>query len=199
MRIPSSLTWLLIGALAGGLSCGPTLSARTAPAGVDRPAAAGDSPLGLPRSLRAPGFGAPLLIDRSDLRLGTTVQFARIPTIAELEDLRFVRGLLQVVITLDRWPEEYASLTALDHLPAEVALVVVLPGYPPDRASAEAWNLLSVPAHLIVVVQGPPAAGVVHDLNAMRALERLIVDTDDPSRSGFERLQRPLSFRVLKD
>ena len=36
--------------------------------------------------------------------------------------------------------------------------------------------------------------GVVQDLNAMRSLERVIAEMELPSRSGFERLQRPLSF-----
>ena len=46
--------------------------------------------------------------------------------------------------------------------------------------------------------QGPPPdVGLVQDLNAMRGLERVIVDLDVPSRSGFERLQRPLSFRRI--
>lgn len=197
MRISTLGLGLLLGALAGGLACAPSLSARgpSAPVSVT----SSDSPLGVPRSLRPPGHRAPILIDRADLRLGTTVQFTRIPTLTELEDLRFVRGLMQLLITLDRWPEEYASLTALNHVPAEVSLVVVLPGYPPDRASAEAWRMLTVPSRLILLVEGPPGPGVVQDLNAMPDLERLIVDTDDPSRSGFERLQRPISFRVLKE
>jgi hypothetical protein len=40
---------------------------------------------------------------------------------------------------------------------------------------------------------------VVQDLNAMRGLERVVADVDPPSRAGFERLQRPLSFRRLVD
>jgi len=35
----------------------------------------------------------------------------------------------------------------------------------------------------------------VADLNGMRGLERVIAEIDDPSRAGFERLQRPLGFR----
>jgi hypothetical protein len=38
---------------------------------------------------------------------------------------------------------------------------------------------------------------VVSDLNSMRGLERVVAQMDDPSRTGFERLQRPLSFRKL--
>jgi hypothetical protein len=31
----------------------------------------------------------------------------------------------------------------------------------------------------------------------MRNLERVIAEMDEPSRAGFERLQRPLSFRKV--
>jgi hypothetical protein len=37
----------------------------------------------------------------------------------------------------------------------------------------------------------------VANLNELRALERVIAEMDQPSRSGFERLQRPLSFRKI--
>jgi hypothetical protein len=40
---------------------------------------------------------------------------------------------------------------------------------------------------------------MAHDLNAMRGLERLVVDTDDPSMSGFEHLQRPVTFRMVRE
>jgi hypothetical protein len=38
---------------------------------------------------------------------------------------------------------------------------------------------------------------VIDDLNLMRGLERVIAEMDDPQRGGFERLQRPLSFRKV--
>jgi hypothetical protein len=48
------------------------------------------------------------------------------------------------------------------------------------------------------VVDGPPAdRGMIMEMNAMRGLVRVIADMPHPSRSGFERLQRPLSFRVV--
>jgi len=37
----------------------------------------------------------------------------------------------------------------------------------------------------------------IANLNEMRSLERVIAQMDTPSRQGFERLQRPLSFRKL--
>jgi len=74
----------------------------------------------------------------------------------------------------------------------------VLPGYPPSREAAEAWNLVNARLRMIVVVTTPPPSiGVVGDLNTMRGLERVIAELDQPSRSGFERLQRPLSFRKV--
>ena len=77
---------------------------------------------------------------------------------------------------------------------------MVLSGYPPTREAADAWNLLNVRTRLILVVDGPPtSSNAISDLNAMRALERVIVDTDEPTRSGFERIQRPISFRVVRD
>ena len=50
----------------------------------------------------------------------------------------------------------------------------------------------------MLVVDGPPGnrAGI-DELNRIRGLERVIADMEYPSRTGFERLQRPLSFRVL--
>ncbi len=199
MRVLTASLWFVLGLLAGGLACGPALTARSRPAPPPSPAAAADSPLGLPRSLRTGRGSGPLLIDRTDLRIGTTVQFARVPTAPELDDLRFVRGLAHVVLTLDQWPSEFAPLTSLNRLPPEADLIVVLAGYPPSRAAAEAWNLLDTRARIIVLGAGTPPSGVIFDLNEMRGLERVIVDTDDPDRAGFERLQRPISFRVLKE
>jgi hypothetical protein len=189
-------TWLtagLAGLLAATLSCAPAATGHL-------PAAAElDSPLGVPRSLRGADGGAVLVLDRGDPRLGTTVQFRRVPTLAELDELRFVRGLTHVVLSLDRWPEEYAPLSTLDRLPTEVDLLVVLQGYPPSRAAGQAWNLLSTTTRIVIVAGGPPPAGVAYDLNAMRALEAVVVDTDDPSMSGFEHLQRPVAFRVVRE
>jgi hypothetical protein len=84
-------------------------------------------------------------------------------------------------------------------LPEGADLIVILPGYPPSHAAAEAWNYLRVPLRIVLLVNGPPAnrAGI-DELNRMRGLERLVADMEYPSRSGFERLQRPLSFRVVR-
>lgn len=167
---------ILAGCMAGGIP---------APAQDDRAAAGQDL-----------NVGTPLLIDRTDLRLGTTVQYRRIPTISELADLAQLPALSHVVIALPEWPADYAPLQPLDQLPSGSDLVVVLPGYPPTQGAAEVWAYVSAPLRLIVVVPGPPPSiNVIQDLNSMRSLERVIVQMDNPSRSGFERLQRPLSFR----
>lgn len=179
------------GALLGCAAASPPLTAEPPPA----------SPLGSPFADRRGGFATiayPLLLDRTDFRLGTTVQFMRIPTLAELHDLSSVTALQHVLITLPKWPPAYAALEVLDQLPAETDVIVVLPGYPPSREAAEAWNLVQARLRLVVVVtEAPPSAGVVSDLNQMRGLERVIAQMDDPRRTGFERLQRPLSFRKL--
>lgn len=76
--------------------------------------------------------------------------------------------------------------------------MVVLRGYPPSRGAAELWNLLGAPVRLVLLVPGPPTdPGVLMDLNVMRHLDRVIAEMDVPARTGFERLQRPLSFRKV--
>jgi len=53
---------------------------------------------------------------------------------------------------------------------------------------------------LIMIVDGPPAdRSLIMELNRVRNLERVIAQMERPDRSGFERLQRPLSFRVVRD
>ena len=171
-------------------------------AGSVPPAAEGpSSPLGSPFSDQRMGFGSvsyPLLLDRTDFRLGTTVQFKRIPTLTELHDVTNVLALQHVLITLPSWPAEYAPLDVLNQMPPESDVIVVLHGYPPSHMATEAWNLVQARLRIVVVVADPPpSTSVIADLNAMRSLERVIAQMDEPSRSGFERLQRPLSFRKV--
>jgi hypothetical protein len=79
-----------------------------------------------------------------------------------------------------------------------VDVIVVLPGYPPSHGAADAWNLVRSRLRLVVVVPGPPpGSAAIADLNNMRGLERVIAQMEYPHRSGFELLQRPLSFRRL--
>jgi hypothetical protein len=142
--------------------------------------------------------GPPLLLDCIDLRLGTTVQYQRIPTVTELADLNQLPALAHVVIALPAWPTDYAPLQPLDQVPYNADVVVILPGFPPTRGAAEVWGLVNARLRLVVVVSGPPPSlNPILDLNSMRSLERVIVQNDYPSRSGFERLQRPMSFRKI--
>jgi hypothetical protein len=155
----------------------------------------------IPSAPTRPGaIGAPLVLDPADFRIGTTVQYARIPSASELYDLQHITGLAHVLLTLGEWPSSFTELESLRQLPPEADLIVVLSGYPPSRTAADAWNLVEVRQRLILLVDRPPlSASMVADLNSMRGLERVIVETEQPSRLGFERLQRPLSFRILRD
>jgi hypothetical protein len=186
-----------LGLLAGCMAASPPPDPRT---GAGTPESSG--PLGSPFARAAgtaAGLGAPLLIDRTDLQIGTTVHFARVPSRSELHDLSQMLGLAHVVLALPGWPEGFANLQELDALPPESDLIVILPGYPPSRAAAEAWNQVGNPRlRVIVHVKTPPPNGaVVANLNEMRGLERVVAEIEEPSRTGFERLHRPLGFRKV--
>jgi len=166
-------------------------------AGTQPSPAEGPSPASSAASA-APSYGDPLLIDRSDLRLGTTVQYRRIPDLTELHDLEQVYALAHVVLALEEWPRTYAQIQPLEGLPQEADLTVIVRGYPPTSEAANAWNLLNVKVRLVMLVEGPPpSTATVGDLNSMRALDRVVAEMNEPSRYGFERLQRPLSFRKV--
>ncbi len=144
---------------------------------------------------------APLLLDPLDLGFGTSVIFPRIPTTRDLSDLAYYPAVQHVVIQLERWPDGWEGIRPMQDypLPEGADLIVVIPGYPPSRQAAEAWNYLRRPLRIVMLVDGPPTdRGTILELNAIRGLERVIADMTMPSRSGFERLQRPLSFRVCK-
>jgi hypothetical protein len=143
---------------------------------------------------------APLLLD-SDLGFGTHVVMRRLPTVADLDELSFITGLRQVVVALPEWPAGYAELRPLQQavLPGGAQVVVLLPGWPPTREALGAWNLVGGNLRVILLVDGPPAdRALITEINRMRSLERVIAQMEHPSRSGFERLQRPVSFRVLR-
>ena len=190
-------TVFIAGALAGCMAAGPPIGAQSPAPSEPR------SPAGSPFSDRRMGvdaIGTPLIIDRSDLRIGTTVHFSRMPTASEVHDVTQLPGLAHIVLSLPYWPVEVEPLQALDLTPPETQVIVILPGYPPNRAAAQVWNYVSASLRIIVVVPGdPPSPAVIGDLNTMRGLERVIAQMDEPSRSGFERLQRPLSFRKIVD
>jgi hypothetical protein len=176
------------------LACAPAappVAAEVPPSGSTPAAASGSSdPLCAPLLLEAdPGFG-------------THVVFRRLPNAADLEDLRFLNGLRQIIVALPEWPASYAAIQPLQQaiLPTGSELVVLLPGWPPTREALGAWNMVGGALRVIVVVDGPPAdRALITELNRVRPLERVIAQMEHPSRSGFERLQRPLSFRVLRN
>ncbi len=184
----------VLGLLAGCMAAGPPSTAQ-GPGSADR------SPLGSPFGEGRAGGPArawPLILDRADVGLGTSVHFGRVPTATELHDLDLVTGVRNVVLSLPGWPTDPGPLEALAQIHPEASGIVILPGYPPSRQAAEVWNLIPARLRLIAVVDGPPPnATVIADLNQMRGLERVIAQMDRPSRAGFERLQRPLSFRKV--
>jgi len=194
MKPLAFVTVFIAGALVGCMAAGP-------PIGAQPPEQR--SPAGSPftdRSMGVDAIGTPLIIDRTDLRIGTTVHFSRIPTASEVHDATQLPGLAHIVLSLPYWPVDLEPLQALDLTPPETQVIVVLPGYPPNRSAAQAWNYVRASLRIVVVVAGPPPSlAVVGDLNNLRGLERVIAQMDQPSRSGFERLQRPLSFRKVVD
>ena len=144
---------------------------------------------------------APLLIEQ-DLGFGTHVVMRRLPDASDISDLGTVNGLRQIVVALSEWPADFSALAPLQQvvMPTDVQLVVLLPGWPPSRAALDAWNLLGGSVRLIMIVDGPPTdRALIMELNRVRNLERVIAQMEHPDRSGFERLQRPLSFRVVRD
>jgi hypothetical protein len=173
------------------LACAP-YSPPGQPAAAQAPPAAGPERVALPREADPDDpLCAPLLLE-DDPGFGTHVVMRRVPTAADLDQLSFISGLRQVVIALPRWPATYAELRPIQEaiLPEGVELVVLLPGWPPTREALGAWNLVGANLRLILLVDGPPA-------DRVRALDRVVAQMEHPARSGFERLQRPLSFRVL--
>jgi hypothetical protein len=179
------------GALAGCMASSPPAPAQAPPPAP--PAASASSATGAGLLL-----GTPLVLDRTDLRLGTTVQLSHVPNVSELHDLTLILGLAHIVVTFPGWPEDFAALQALNQTPEGVDVIALLPGYPPSQAAAAAWNYVNAALRIVIVVPGPPpSSAVISDLNAMRHLERVIAQMNEPSRSGFERLQRPLSFRKI--
>jgi len=154
-----------------------------------------------PPEPRAPGRPfLPLVLDAAEFGFGASIVYGRLPDQRDLNDIANIAGVQHVVVSLSEWPSGYDALQPLaqSHLPEGSDLLVILPGYPPTHAAAEAWNYLHVPLRIVMVVEGPPAnRGAIDELNRIRGLERVIADVEEPSRSGFERLQRPLSFRVI--
>jgi hypothetical protein len=191
----AALSLLALACASGGQGPGPTQSSPPPAAGVSTHTDLSAHPHVDPED----ALCAPLLID-SDLGFGTNVVFRHLPDAADMNDLASVDGLHEVVVALDEWPADFSALSPLQQavLPADAQLVVLLPGWPPTRAALGAWNLLGQNVRLILIVPGPPAdRALIDELNRVRSLERVIAQMPHPDRRGFERLQRPLSFRVV--
>ena len=186
---PKTFTALALAlALLGAAAVCPGQAAAAAPA---------DS---LPAGARPSAARPPLLLDPGDLGLGATVVYTRIPSAAEIHDLVYLESVNRVVLQLPAWPASVEAIQPLEQvgLPEGAELLVVLPGYPETREQAGAWNLLRRRVRIIMVVNGPPEdREMIFRMNSIRGLERVIADVDRPSRAGFERLQRPLGFRVV--
>ena len=182
----------------GGHEPGPAAAAP--PPGSSAPPAARPGPVSHAPDLEA-ALCAPLLIE-PDLGFGTHVVMRRLPDASDMDDLRAVNGLRQIVVAPPEWPADYSAVAPLQQaiLPDGAELVVLLPGWPPSRAALDAWNLVGGNLRLIMIVGGPPAdRALISELNRVRSLERVIAQMEHPDRSGFERLQRPLSFRVVRN
>lgn len=191
MRRLEICTLLVVGALAGCMAGAPSPEAGSAPTGAETGDGPGDS---------YAGVAAPLMLDRTDLALGTTVEFHHLPGPVELNDAANVFALRHVVVMLPGWPQSNVDLSRFSALPPEADAIVIVSGYPPDRSTTDAWSYARGRVRLIVVADGPPASPIqLDDLNTLRALERVVVRMPHPSRSGFERLQKPLSFVTAVD
>ena len=119
-----------------------------------------------------------------------------LPDAGQMHDLSSERGLAHVVVTLTEWPDDVTRLTALETVPPESDVIVILHDYPRSRADVDIWKLVNARLRVVVLVSGPPLNPLTLDwLNEMPSLERVIAEMDLSSRAGFERLQRPLSFR----
>ena len=184
---------LVIGALAGCMAGAPRPGAESRTPGASASSAAnGDA--GAISAVTA----APLILDRTDLAIGTTVEFHHLPNPVEMQDASEQFLLRHVVVSLPAWPQGNADLSRFATLPPEADAIVILPGYPPDRTALDAWNSVRGNIRLVLVVDGPPESGYIFDeINRQRHLERVVARMERPSRAGFERLQRPLSFVVV--
>ena len=193
MRRLEIVALLIVGTAGGCMAGAPGPRAAThvtrGPASADQASAGGSSGAGV--------AAAPMILDRTDVALGTTVEFRHLPNGGEIQDAIELFALRHVVVNLSAWPQGNADLSRFGALPPEADAIVILPGYPPDRSALDGWNLVRGNIRMVLVVDGPPDSPyVLDDLNRQRHLERVVVRMAHPSRAGFERLQRPLSFVV---
>ena len=153
-----------------------------------------------PAAAAAPTPAPPLLLDPSDLGMGVAMIYHRVPNATDVAALAYYDNVQHLVLALPEWPTDFSQIEPLARviLPQGTDVIVILPGYPPSRSQASLWNMLRQPLRIVMSVDGPPVdRGLLLEMNAMRGLERVIATMEHPSRNGFERLQRPLNFRVL--
>ncbi|HTM58232.1 MAG TPA: hypothetical protein VL123_07440 [Candidatus Udaeobacter sp.] len=180
---------LTIGAVAGCMAGAPLPHAQTAES--HPPSSTGTTAAFRPAE-------NVILLDRSDFAMGTSVEFHHLPEANELQDAAEQFALRHVVIALNAWPQGNLDLPRFGMLPEQADAIVILPGYPPDRTSLDAWRALGGRVRLVLQVDGPPEdRSILDDLNTLRNLERVVARMEHPTRAGFERLQRPLSFVKL--
>src|SRR5216110_20224 len=101
---PALLALALVATGCAGTASPPPAEVSRSPAGGTGSTARAESgsPLGSPFSdegVDSDSIGTPLLIDRLDMRLGTTVQLRRLPTPSELHDLTLLPGLARIVLS----------------------------------------------------------------------------------------------------
>src|SRR6185295_18412568 len=95
---------LALSALSGCVASGPALQGSHSDS-------AAQSPLGSPFSgVSSAARDWPLVLDRTDLSLGTTVLFDRVPNASEIHDLDAVLGMQHLVISLPGWPTDPALI-----------------------------------------------------------------------------------------
>jgi hypothetical protein len=186
---------LTIGALAGCMAGAPRPEAGSggpAPSSAPGTHASWSADAG---GTGGASFAPPLILDPADQMLGTTVEFGRLPHLDEVQDAAEQFALRHLVVMLPAWPRSSEDLSVFGALPPQADVIVILPGYPPDHATIDAWEYARGRIRMMLVVDGPPATSMaLDDLNRMHHLERVIARMSHPSRQGFDRLQRPLSF-----
>src|SRR5262249_50017566 len=121
----SALLLLALACAPGGQAAGPGPAAAAPPA--QAPPAGG--PAAPPREADPDdALCAPLLLE-NDLGFGTHVVLRRLPDARDMDELRQLDGLRQVVVALPEWPADFEALRPLHQavLPDGAELVVLLP------------------------------------------------------------------------
>src|SRR5207248_11697652 len=103
-------TWKIAALFGAGILVGCMANGHPLPAQDTHPSSI---------SAASASSGLPLILDRSDLRIGTSVYFRTVPNASEVNDLRQVRALAHVVLALDQWPADVNAVATLSQVPEE--------------------------------------------------------------------------------